>query len=365
MINYENKVYAQIQDVDNSIGFYEGMENALSITKCLKTQDAHNLTIVIVNWNGGDLLLRCLASIRSSEFPSVVKVIVIDNNSVDGSRERVHCEFPEFSVINSGGNIGFGRGNNLARPLVDTELVLFLNPDTELRPDTLQRTVECLVHRPDVGALSCKMVYKDGTIHEQGLQWFPNPATVFLELLLPEWTRRGWMQGWLPRLDPLQSGEVLKLYGGFILARREVLDLVGWFDERYFMYAEDVDLSRSICELGWKLYYLAETEIVHVVGGSSERTPNGFSVLMKQHSINQLMQKYHGPLGSVMHRLAVASAAGMRLVTLAVIWPGFRLLGRPLAGWRDAYWKSQLLLKWAWGLKNALIPEYSKTKSLS
>jgi N-acetylglucosaminyl-diphospho-decaprenol L-rhamnosyltransferase len=341
------------------------MDNGVTLTQRLEAQDGDALTIVIVNWNGGELLLRCLDSIRASQVPFPVKVIVVDNNSADGSRERAQREFPEFTVINSGGNLGFGRGNNQARPLVDTPMVLFLNPDTELRPDTLQRVVECLESRSDVGALGCKMVYPDGTVQEQGLQWFSNPATVFLELLLPEWARRGWVQRLLPRVDPLQSGEVGKLYGGFILARREVLERAGWFDERYFMYAEDGDLSRTIRELGWKLHYCAEAEIVHACGGSSERAPSGFSILMKQRSVNQLIKKYHGPFWAFMHRLAVATAAGIRLVTLAVMWPGLRLLGRPLATWRLAYWKSQLLLKWAWGLKSAPIPKQPMAETLS
>jgi GT2 family glycosyltransferase len=344
---------------------YEGMDNGVTLTERVETQDGHALTIVIVNWNGGELLHRCLASIRASQAPFPVKIIVVDNNSADGSRERAQREFPGFTVINSGGNLGFGRGNNLARPLVDTPLVLFLNPDTELRPDTLQRVVECLERRPDVGALGCKMVYPDGIVQEQGLQWFPSPAIVFLELLLPEGARRGWVQRWLPRVDPLQSGEVRKLYGGFILARREVLESAGWFDERYFMYAEDVDLSRTIRELGWRLYYCAGTEIVHACGGSSERASSGFSILMKQRSVNQLIQKYQGPFMAVMHRLSVAAAAMIRLIALTVVWPGLRLLGRSLDRWRLACWKSKLLLEWAWGLKSAPIPEGSMAETLS
>jgi GT2 family glycosyltransferase len=340
------------------------MDNALAATERLEAQDGKALTIVIVNWNGGDLLLRCLASIHASQASFPVKVIVVDNNSADGSRERAQREFPMFTLINSGGNLGFARGNNLARPLVNTPLVLFLNPDTELRPDTLQRAVACLEYRSDVGALGCKMVYPDGTVQEQGLQWPASPATVFLELLLPDRARQGRVQRWLPRVDPLQSGEVRKLYGGFILARREMLDRAGWFDERYFMYAEDGDLSRTIRELGWKLYYCAEAEIVHVCGGSSERAPSGFSILMKQRSVNKLIKKYHGPFWAFVHRLAVATAAGIRLATLAATWSGLRLLGKPLASWRLACWKSLLLLEWAWGLKTPPIPEDSTVEAL-
>jgi len=98
---------------------------------------------------------------------------------------------------------------------------------------------------------------------------------------------------------------VCKLYGGFLLARRDVLDRSGWYDERYFMYAEDADLSRTIQGLGWKLYYTAETEVIHVCGASTDKAPGGFSVVMKHESICRLMQKYHGTSGAWRYRLAV------------------------------------------------------------
>jgi hypothetical protein len=328
----------------------------------LDAQGGLALTIVIVNWNGGELLLRCLGTIRASQTTFPVKVIVVDNNSADGSRERAESEFPEFTVINSGANLGFGRGNNQARPLVDTPLVLFLNPDTELRPDTLQRVVTCLESHPDVALLGCKMLYPDGTVQEQGLQWTTTPGTVFLELLLPEEIRRGWIKRWLPTFDPMVSGGVRKLYGGFLLARRDVLDRAGWFDERYFMYAEDADLSRTIRDLGWKLYYCADTEIVHVCGGASERTPSTFSILMKQRSINQLIRKYNGPGAAVRHRIAVASAAGIRLMVMAIVWPVVRLLKRSSDNRQyAAWWRGRLLMQWALGFKRAPVPERPKS----
>ena len=142
------------------------------------------LTVVIVNWNSGELLLRCLRSIRASRTCFAVKVIVVDNDSSDGSREAAQRLFPEFHIFNSGANLGFGRANNLARPLTDTPLVLFLNPDTELKPDTLERCASCLREHPEVGALACKMLYPDGTVQQQGIQWHLTPWRAFVELML-------------------------------------------------------------------------------------------------------------------------------------------------------------------------------------
>jgi len=306
------------------------------------------LTIIIVNWNGGDKLLRCLRSIRASRTSFPVKVIVVDNNSTDGSRERAAAEFPEYHIVNTGANLGFGRGNNYARPWVDTPLVLFLNPDTELFPDTLEKAVHSLLSRPRVGILGCQMRDPDGTVQELGLQWFPTPGRVFLELMVPGWLRRGLPGRWLCH-DPLRSGPVRKLYGGFMLARKEVLDAAGWFDERYFMYAEDVDLSRTVRALGWELFYDAGCAIIHACGGASQNAPSGFSVLMKQRSVDQLIEKYQGRFAARCHRRLVALAAALRLIALRLSGSGQRL--------ENARIRSRLLWDWAWHGREATIPK--------
>lgn len=316
-----------------------------------------SVTIVIVNWNGGELLLRCLRSIRASRQSFPVKVIVVDNDSRDGSREAAQREFPEFHIFNSGANLGFGRGNNQARPLTDTELVLFLNPDTELNPDTLERSVQCLRDHPDVGALGCKMLYLDGTVQEQGIQWHLTPWRVFVELLLVTSDTRRRLGRWLPLLDPNQSGYVCKLYGGYVLARKEVLDWAGWFDERYFMYAEDGDLSRTIESLGWRLYYTADAELIHVAGGTSGKAPSGFSVLMKHESIGKLMRKYYGQTGALAYRAAIFVGAVLRLSVLGLRWiAAVMRCSRCSNGFQDSLFKHRLLIGWAMGWRKAAVP---------
>lgn len=316
-----------------------------------------DLTIIIVNWNGGDLLLRCLQTIRESKTSFQVKVIVVDNDSADGSRDAAIKAFPEFHVFNSGSNLGFGRANNAARHLVQTPLVLFLNPDTELQPDSLEKAVQCLVNLPDVGALGCKMLYPDGTVQDVGIQWLPTPITVLAEMLFVTRVNRRRLKGWFPVVDPNKSSYCRKIYGGFVLARREILDKAGWFDDRYFMYAEDVDLSHSITVLGWKLYYCADSVITHVCGGTSEKAPSGFSILMKHESICKYMAKYHGILGSLGYRLVIIFGSSIRYLGV--------LLARPLSFGKSqqaklrqqgALRKHQTALLWSLGLRKAAVP---------
>lgn len=313
------------------------------------------LTIVIVNWNGGELLLRCLRSIRASRQSFAVKVIVVDNNSRDGSREAAQREFPEYHIFNSGANLGFGRANNLARPLTQTPLVLFLNPDTELFEDSLTRMVAGIRQRPEVGILGCQMRYPSGEIQELGLQYFPTPGREFLSDLFLTRGLRKRLRRWLPYLDPGQDAYAIKLYGGCLLCRREVLDQVGWFDERYFMYAEDADLCRAARERGWKIYYLSSAAIIHVCGGSTEGSTSAFSVLMKQESIARLMAKHSGRAAPNMYRLGTFVAAGIRLSMLFLLrLVTMRGQGQRAARIANGTLKHRLLLLWSLGCKKAV-----------
>ena len=317
-----------------------------------------DLTIVIVNWNAGELLLRCLQSIRDSRSSRRVHVIVVDNHSSDGSREKAAAAFPEYQVIDSGSNLGFGRGNNVARRLVDTPLILFLNPDTEVMDDTLERAAQCICDHADVGALGCKMVYPDMKVQELGLQWDTTPLTVLLELLFINRRSRKYLRSWLPRVDPLHSSYVNKLYGGFLMVRKAVLDDAGWFDERYFMYAEDADLSRTIRRLGWGLFYCADATVIHVAGGTTANVPNAFSALMKQESINKLISKYQGRRAAALHRTAVFIGSLARITVLFPMRVAAHLSRRTTSSrsLNASHFKHQQLVWWALGLNAPILP---------
>src|SRR5690242_6579367 len=129
------------------------------------------------------MLHDCLASVAPAQKHLKVQVIVVDNASRDGSREAAQREFPQYDVRNSGSNLGFGKANNLARTLAQSDLILFLNPDTVLLENSLVPMVEFMCQHPEVGALGSKMRYLDGSVQEQGLQYFPSPLTTFFELL--------------------------------------------------------------------------------------------------------------------------------------------------------------------------------------
>ena len=315
-----------------------------------------DLTIVIVNWNAGDMLRNCLASIRNAPKARKVEVVVIDNASADGSREMAARAFPEFRVINSGANLGFGKANNLGRPYVHTPLVLFLNPDTVILGEALDQMAAFLETHPEAGALGCQMKYQDGSVQGLGIQWFPTPLTEFFQLALISSGSRNFLDCVLPTWNPEQSGYVKKLYGGCLMARKETLDQVGWFDERYFMYAEDVDLCRQITNRGRKLYYLSSAAIVHLVGGTSTNTSQGFQTLMKCESIAKLMAKYYGRLGRCLYVLALLLGSHARLLFVAAskLLAWLTPFGRRIDN-RSAWEKCSLTILWCLGIRKPVV----------
>jgi hypothetical protein len=315
-----------------------------------------DLTIIIVNWNAGDMLRNCLASISNAPKSRKVDVIVIDNASADGSRDMASREFPEFQVINSGANLGFGKGNNLARSHVRTPLVLFLNPDTVVLGNALDEMASFLEAHPETGAVGCQMKDEDGTVQGLGLQWFPSPWTEFLQLAFLSAGTQKWLARFLPTWNPEQTGPVIKLYGGCLMVRKEVLDSVGWFDERYFMYAEDVDLCRSVLGRGWKLHYLSSAAIVHCVGGTTGKASHGFHTLMKCESVAKLMAKYYGRAGCCLYVLAILVAAPIRLLGVGALrlFSALAPKGRQ-TDYRGAWQKCSLSILWCLGLRKPVI----------
>lgn len=314
------------------------------------------VTVVIVNWNGGDDVLECLASLRPSVDRGVAKVVMVDNDSKDGSRERAQQKFPDYTIFNSGGNLGFGKANNVARPHVTTPYVLVLNPDTLASEEAITGMANFLQSHPDVGAVGCRMMHPSGRVQPLGSQWFPNPLTVFAGLLFLSGATPRFLRGIFPTPDPRQSAYVSKLYGGCIMLPVKVMDAVGWFDERYFMYAEDVDLCRTVLAHGWKNYYLSEVAVVHEGGGTSKKAPSDFSTLMMTESIGIYISKYQGFLGHLGYRAAILIGASIRFVILGLLQALAAVTGKNPAEEGFSLRKQKALILWSLALRRAAVP---------
>jgi GT2 family glycosyltransferase len=240
-----------------------------------------DLSIIILTYNTKDLTLDSVASIEK-HYPTEVssgkfEIIIADNASTDGSQEafRIYkkkSKIKSFHLVDNGGNIGFSAGNNKGVPLAKGKYVLFLNPDTIVSPKTLTYMVEFMDNHPDVGASSCKLINKDGELDFNCHRGFPTPWNAFcyfsgLTRLFPKSRLfAGYTQGWK---DFSTEHEVDAIEGAFLMVPKSVGEKIGWWDEDYFFYGEDLQFCYDVRKMGLKIYYVGTVEIMHIGGASS------------------------------------------------------------------------------------------------
>lgn len=202
------------------------------------------------------------------------EVIVVDNNSVDGSQEMVRSRFPEFKLIDNKENVGFSKANNIGIRESTGEYVLLLNPDTVVEEDTFKKCIDFMDTHTGAGALGVKMVDGTGDFLPESKRGLPTPMVAFykvfgLSRFFPN--SKTFNRYHLGFLDPDEIHPVDVLSGAFMFIRKSVLDKVGLLDEDYFMYGEDIDMSYRIQKAGWTNYYFPKTRIIHYKGESTKR----------------------------------------------------------------------------------------------
>lgn len=232
------------------------------------------LTIVIVNYNVKYFLEQCLHAAIKAGTKVTSEIIVVDNNSVDGSCQMVVEKFPDVKLISNKENRGFSKANNQAIRIARGEYILLLNPDTVVEEDSFLKIVDFMDKTPDAGGLGVKMIDGRGRFLPESKRGLPTPEVAFWKMfgfsrLFPRSKRFG--QYHLGYLDNDKIHEVEVLAGAFMLLRSETLDKVGLLDEDYFMYGEDIDLSYRITKGGYKNYYFPETTIIHYKGESTKK----------------------------------------------------------------------------------------------
>jgi len=235
------------------------------------------LSVIIVNFNSKEFLFQCLKSICNAEFNGSLEIWVVDNGSMDSSVEMLTKEFPDVHCIFETENKGFAFANNRALKQVQSKYILLLNPDTILVDDVLNKLVEFMNLHPNVGICGPKLLNKDGTFQPQCKRGFPTPIVVLsyflkLHLLFPK--NKIFGKYLLTYLNPDLINEVDSVSGACMLMRKEALDSVGFLDENFFMYGEDIDLCYRVKKLGWKIYYIPDALVMHYGGhGGTQQRP--------------------------------------------------------------------------------------------
>ena len=231
-----------------------------------------SVAIVIVNWNSGRLLRECLESVCRDDSESLVQVIVVDNDSSDSSLSDLPDD-PRVTIIRSKENLGFGKACNLGARESKSEFVLLLNPDCTIQTgliDSISRTLGSRAHRRDA-VLGIALRDSAGRIQRHCARR-PTASMMVLDSIgVPKIFPRCFRGILMEEFDHLTSRHVDHVIGGFYLVRREVFDEVGGFDEAFFLYLEDLDLSCRIRDEGWGIWYSAEHSAHHEGGGTTKQ----------------------------------------------------------------------------------------------
>jgi N-acetylglucosaminyl-diphospho-decaprenol L-rhamnosyltransferase len=277
---------------------------------------SNKITILIVNWNAGDYLIRCLQSI-----PDNYPVILVDNHSIDGSADKVNFLFPAVKIIRSFLNLGFSAGNNLGLREVRTKYVLFLNPDTEIIEDAIEQLANFLEESPDYDAVGPQII-EDGepSIYSgrRHLNLWISFCTAFsLNNLFKE---NRWLNYFpLTQWDNNTSRDVDCLYGCAMLVRTSVVKEIGGFDEAVPLYLDDMDLCRKITNRGAKIYCLIPSRVQHIQNVCGTKAPSAWLTLLQLRAQYEYLKKYDGRLIASAFLFVTFSASIGKIFTFSIL----------------------------------------------
>ncbi len=229
------------------------------------------LSIIIVNYNVKEFLKNCIQSCLDAVHNFETEIIVVDNHSTDGSKEYITSFFPGITWIQNTENLGFSKANNIGARNASGKYILILNPDTLLPQDIFDKIISFAEDKKDFGALGVRIVDNQGCYRPESKRNTPNPKNTFTKLFSYLFFQRKNKAGgyYNEVLGEFEIGKVEILTGSFFFTTKKVYEEAGGFDEVYFMYGEDIDLSYTIRNLGYQNYYFGQTSIVHYKGEST------------------------------------------------------------------------------------------------
>ena len=226
-----------------------------------------DLSIIIVNWNTREYLLRCLKSVSGSENSPSWEVIVVDNGSQDGSGKEVKQFYPKIHLIANEQNLGFAKATNQGLTHASGRYLLLLNPDTEVKQGAIDRFVDFMENHPDAGIAGGQLLNPDGS-KQNSIANFPTLATELLNKRLLRWLFPAKFPG--KERNYVEPIEVDSVIGACMVVRREAMEKVGILDEDYFLFFEETDWCYRMRKGGWKVFHLPQAEVVHFQGRGAE-----------------------------------------------------------------------------------------------
>jgi N-acetylglucosaminyl-diphospho-decaprenol L-rhamnosyltransferase len=251
------------------------------------------LSVVIVSFNAREPLRRCLTTLfehQSGDF----EVIVVDNASADGSPDLVTSDFPGTCLIRNATNEGFAVAANIGARAANGDVILFLNPDSELQDDAFSAPADYLRSHPDVAVLGIKVLNPDGTL-QLSVRRFPGLQTALFNrysLLTRLWPNNRFSRSYL--MSDWNHGDISDVdwvSGACLMTTRAVIDRIGYFDEGYFWGFEDVDFCKRAHDAGLRVVYYPHTSVIHAIGASARTVPT--RALIARHKGMWRYYKHH------------------------------------------------------------------------
>jgi GT2 family glycosyltransferase len=251
------------------------------------------LSVIILNYNVRHFLELCVLSVKQALKDIEGEIIVVDNNSPDDSCAMMRSRFPEITLIENKENTGFPKGNNIGVAVAKGKYICILNPDTVVAEDTFAKLLAFASHKPDMGIAAVKLVDGRGRFLPESKMGIPTPwvaATKILGLykIFPKW--RLFNRYYAMHLQPHEAGKVGIVVGAFMFMERSCYNQVGGFDEDFFMYIEDFDLSYTILKTGRTNYYLPVTSVIHYKGESTVK--DGTYMVRFKQGMQRFYQKH-------------------------------------------------------------------------
>ncbi len=227
-----------------------------------------DLSVIIVNYNVRYFLELCLSSVFASTSLIDAEVIVVDNNSTDESCEMIKSKFPSVVLIANKENIGFSKANNIGVKKAKGRFLCILNPDTIVADDTFKKLIKFSKSKNKLGIVSCKLIDGAGNFLPESKRNIPTRSIALKKLLGSS------KNYYASDLSNEEVGKVSVFVGAFMFLEKKLYVQVGGFDERYFMYGEDIDFSFSVLNAGFDNYYFGKTTIIHFKGESTLKDNN-------------------------------------------------------------------------------------------
>jgi hypothetical protein len=255
------------------------------------------VSVIIVNWNAKDFIAKCLTILATKQNNIKIEIIVVDNNSTDGSFEFIVKKFPQVKLIQNNSNTGFAKANNIGIKNSNGRYLCLINSDVEVLGSCIDQLFNYIERNPKIGLIGPKILNPDMTM-QHSCRTFPSLwnnfcAAVGLSSIFPKYRIFNPEQMLYSAGDKICQVDALS--GCFLMIRRSALDDVGMLDEDFFIYSEDIDLCKRIRQADWDIVFYPPALAIHYGGGSSSNEPTRFTV-EKLKAILQYWKKHHSGL---------------------------------------------------------------------